>query len=94
MLSRIKEERLPVIAAPVDSRAFSDELNSARSHVLDLISRHLTEFGDKFPAETCQNGFYPPSISTSASMPPCIYSAIGDALRWQRGGLFPCRLYV
>ncbi len=59
MLSRIKEERLPVIAAPVDSRAFSDELNSARSHVLDLISRHLTEFGDKFPAETCQNGFYP-----------------------------------
>lgn len=53
MLSRIKEERLPVIAAPVDSRAFSDELNSARSHVLDLISRHLTEFGDKFPAETC-----------------------------------------
>ena len=59
MLSRIKEERLPVIAAPVDSHAFSDELNSARSHVLDLISRHLTEFGDKFPAETCQNGFYP-----------------------------------
>ncbi len=59
MLSRIKEERLPVIAAPVDSRAFSDELNSARSHVLDLISRHLTEFGNKFPAETCQNGFYP-----------------------------------
>ncbi|MDU5329754.1 MAG: glucuronyl hydrolase, partial [Enterobacter hormaechei] len=59
MLSRIKEERLPVIAAPVDSRAFSDELNSARSHVLDLISRHLTEFGDKFPAETCQKGFYP-----------------------------------
>ena len=59
MLSRIKEERLPVIAAPIDSRAFSDELNSARSHVLDLISRHLTEFGDKFPAETCQNGFYP-----------------------------------
>ena len=59
MLSRIKEERLPVIAAPVDSRAFSDELNSARRHVLDLISRHLTEFGDKFPAETCQNGFYP-----------------------------------
>lgn len=59
MLSRIKEERLPVIAAPVDSRTFSDELNSARSHVLDLISRHLTEFGDKFPAETCQKGFYP-----------------------------------
>ena len=59
MLSRIKEERLPVIAAPVDSRTFSDELNSARSHVLDLISRHLTEFGDKFPAETCQKDFYP-----------------------------------
>lgn len=57
MLSRIKEERLPVIAAPIDSRAFSDELNSARSHVLDLISRHLTEFGDKFPAKPARTVF-------------------------------------
>lgn len=59
MLSRIKEERLPAIAAPVDPRAFSDELSSARGHVLDLISRHLTEFGEQFPAETCKDGFYP-----------------------------------
>ena len=31
----------------------------AREHVLELISRHLTEFGEKFPAETCVNGYYP-----------------------------------
>jgi len=59
MLSHITEERLADIPAPVDERAFSDELSSARSHVLDLISRHLTEFGDKFPAETCKEGYYP-----------------------------------
>jgi unsaturated chondroitin disaccharide hydrolase len=59
MLSRITEERLPAIPAPVDPRAFGDELSSARSHILDLIGRHLTAFGERFPAETCQEGFYP-----------------------------------
>ncbi|MCU6204665.1 glycoside hydrolase family 88 protein, partial [Enterobacter cloacae] len=34
-------------------------LISARSHVLELISRHLTAFGEQFPAETCRNGYYP-----------------------------------
>lgn len=59
MLSRIAEERLPAIPVPVDSRVFRDELSSARDHVLALISRHLTAFGEQFPAETCQQGFYP-----------------------------------
>lgn len=59
MLSRIREQRLSAIPAPVDSRLFSDELISARSHVLELISRHLTAFGEQFPAETCRNGYYP-----------------------------------
>lgn len=56
MLNRIAEERLSDIPAPVDARVFSDELSSARDHVLELISRHLTEFGEKFPAETCVEG--------------------------------------
>jgi unsaturated chondroitin disaccharide hydrolase len=59
MLNQIALERLTGIAEPVDERAFSDELSSARSHVLELISRHLDAFGEKFPAETCQDGFYP-----------------------------------
>jgi unsaturated chondroitin disaccharide hydrolase len=32
MLSRITEERLPAIPAPVDPRAFGDELSPARRH--------------------------------------------------------------
>ena len=59
MLSRIKEEHLQAIPVPVESRTLRDELSSARSHVLELISRHLVAFGDRFPAETCQNGVYP-----------------------------------
>ena len=59
MLSRIKEEHLQAIPVPVESRTLRDELSSARSHVLELISRHLVAFGDRFPAETCQNGGYP-----------------------------------
>ena len=59
MLSHITEERLADIPAPVNAHAFRDELSSARQHVLELISRHLTEFGEQFPAETCKDGFYP-----------------------------------
>ena len=59
MLSHIVEERLADIPAPVNAHAFRDELSTARQHVLELISRHLTEFGEQFPAETCKDGFYP-----------------------------------
>lgn len=34
-------------------------MNGAVEHVLELLSRHLTEFGEDFPAETCVNGYYP-----------------------------------
>lgn len=60
MLSKIVEEKLrdcPV--APIDAQLFRDELASARKHTLELIRRHLTQFGEKFPAETCAQGYYP-----------------------------------
>ena len=60
MLSKIVEEPLRECpGAPFNRQAFSDELNSARQHTLELIRRHLTQFGEKFPAETCVNGYYP-----------------------------------
>ena len=52
MLNPIVEETLREFpGAPVNLQTFNDELCSARSHVLKLISRHLTDFGDKFPGE-------------------------------------------
>lgn len=60
MLSKIVEERLRELpGAPIDVQAFKDELDSARNHTLELIRRHLTQFGEQFPAETCVQGYYP-----------------------------------
>ena len=60
MLNHIALEKLREYpGAPVNLQTFNDELCSARSHVLKLISRHLTDFGDKFPAEACVSGYYP-----------------------------------
>ncbi|WP_194206892.1 glycoside hydrolase family 88 protein [Superficieibacter sp. 1612_C1] len=60
MLNHIAEERLRECPdAPLDPQALKDQLNSARHHTLELIRRHLTEFGEKFPAEACVNGQYP-----------------------------------
>jgi len=59
MLSKINEETLRPCPAAPDAQTFKDELDSARSHTLELIRRHLTEFGEQFPAETCVDGFYP-----------------------------------
>ena len=60
MLNPIVEETLREFpGAPVNLQTFNDELCSARSHVLKLISRHLTDFGDKFPGEACVDGYYP-----------------------------------
>ena len=60
MLNHIVEETLRAFpGSPVDAGTFQDEMIGAREHVLELISRHLTEFGEKFPAETCVKGYYP-----------------------------------
>lgn len=60
MLNHIVEERLRAFPGqPIDAGAFQDEMRSAREHVLELIRRHLTEFGEHFPAETCVKGYYP-----------------------------------
>ncbi len=61
MLSKIVEETLRDYPgrATIDAQTFKDELETARAHTLELIRRHLTEFGDKFPAETCVQGYYP-----------------------------------
>jgi len=60
MLSKIVEERLrDYPGAPIDAQVFREELACARKHTLELIRRHLTQFGEKFPAETCVQGYYP-----------------------------------
>jgi len=60
MLNNIVEEPLRAFPEPtLDRHAFSDDMASARNHVLTLIRRHLIEFGDKFPAEAAVDGRYP-----------------------------------
>ncbi|HKS32635.1 MAG TPA: glycoside hydrolase family 88 protein [Enterobacteriaceae bacterium] len=60
MLKHIVEETLRDFpGTPHHPQALRDELGAARSHVLALIGRHLTEFGERFPAETCVKGYYP-----------------------------------
>ena len=60
MLNNIVEEPLREFPEPtLDRHAFSDDMASARNHVLTLIRRHLIEFGDKFPAEASVDGRYP-----------------------------------
>ncbi|NMP27308.1 glucuronyl hydrolase [Rahnella sp. SAP-1] len=60
MLDNIVKEPLHGFAEEtVEQRQFYDELISARAQVLALISRNLTDFGDKYPAETCLDGQYP-----------------------------------
>lgn len=60
MLSQITEETLRACPGPaVSPQALNVQLRTAREHVLELIRRHLTEFGEQFPAETCVQGKYP-----------------------------------
>ena len=60
MLNNIVEEPLREFPEPtLDRHAFSDDMASARNHVLTLLRRHLIEFGDKFPAEAAVDGRYP-----------------------------------
>ena len=42
-----------------DNLVFQQQLQSAREQVLGLISRNLSDFGEKFPAETCVESYYP-----------------------------------
>lgn len=60
MLKHIVEETLRAFpGSPLNTAAFQEQMNGAGEHVLELLSRHLTEFGEYFPAETCVNGYYP-----------------------------------
>jgi len=57
-LNITKEKLLPVELNQLDRIAFAQKLQRARQVVLSKISRNLDKFGDKFPAETCENGHY------------------------------------
>lgn len=39
--------------------AFKQQIEIARAQTLELIGRNLSDFGEKFPAETCVAGSYP-----------------------------------
>ncbi|NIA87550.1 MULTISPECIES: glycoside hydrolase family 88 protein [Rahnella] len=54
-----KETLLPVELNQLDKIAFAQKMQRARQTVLSKISRNLEKFGNKFPAETCENGHYP-----------------------------------
>lgn len=50
MLNHIVEESLRVFpGSPVNPGSFQDQISCAREDVLELISRHLTEFGVMTP---------------------------------------------
>lgn len=60
MLNNIVEEPLRDFPGePISMDCFREEMKRAREDVLELIGRHLTEFGEQFPAETCVEGYYP-----------------------------------
>lgn len=60
MLRQIVKEPLSnPHATSEENLAFLQQLQSAREQVLGLISRNLSDFGEKFPAETCVEGYYP-----------------------------------
>ena len=60
MLNNIVKEPLrDMTDESPENRQFYAELSQARSRVLGLISRNLTNFGDRFPAEACVDGYYP-----------------------------------
>lgn len=55
----VKEPLRVFGGAPVESRQLSSELIEARHRTLSIIDRNLAEFGERFPAEACVNGYYP-----------------------------------
>ncbi|MGT3969766.1 glycoside hydrolase family 88 protein [Klebsiella grimontii] len=60
MLNNIVEEPLRDFPGePISMDCFREEMKRAREDALELIGRHLTEFGEQFPAETCVEGYYP-----------------------------------
>lgn len=60
MLNNIAKEPLRDMKNELpEDHQFYNQLTQARSHVLGLISRNLTDFGERFPAETCIDGYYP-----------------------------------
>ncbi|WP_114194741.1 glycoside hydrolase family 88 protein [Edaphovirga cremea] len=60
MLKAIANEPLlPLTHKPIDRIRLREELLSARQRVTQSLDRNLADFGDKFPAETCVNGYYP-----------------------------------
>jgi unsaturated chondroitin disaccharide hydrolase len=60
MLKAIANEPLlPLARKPIDRIRLREELLSARQRVTQSLERNLADFGDKFPAETCVNGYYP-----------------------------------
>lgn len=60
MRREIVNEPLQGASAPREENlVFKQQLDIAREQVLELISRNLADFGEKFPAETCVAGYYP-----------------------------------
>jgi len=55
----VKEPLRPLTGNPVDRQQLQRELQAARSQVLRMIDRNLTQFGDRFPAEAAVKGYYP-----------------------------------
>ncbi|MEM6160977.1 glycoside hydrolase family 88 protein [Erwinia sp. P6884] len=60
MLNNCVKEPLRELTESVqDARHFDDMLKQTRGDVLEKISRNVADFGERFPAETCNGGYYP-----------------------------------
>ncbi|TRN26870.1 glycoside hydrolase family 88 protein [Vibrio furnissii] len=55
----IRHESLKTPCIQVTPAELSEELHTARKQVLTLLRRNMVDIGDRFPGETCVNGYYP-----------------------------------
>ncbi|MFH4617932.1 glycoside hydrolase family 88 protein [Vibrio furnissii] len=59
MSRTIRHELLKTPCIQVTPAELSEELHTARKQVLTLLRRNMVDIGDRFPGETCVNGYYP-----------------------------------
>ncbi|CRL46437.1 Unsaturated chondroitin disaccharide hydrolase [Sodalis glossinidius str. 'morsitans'] len=55
----VKEPLRVFGGCPLEGRQLSSELIEAHRRTLSIIDLNLAEFGERFPAEACVNGYYP-----------------------------------
>jgi len=59
LIDVVKEPLYVKNPKPIEREKLLEELQNAQRWVINMIDRNLSDFGDRFPGETCKNGYYP-----------------------------------